>query len=251
MRASSTCMRMAFSGFFTSCATPPVMRLMAESRSAVWSCRPICRVASGSRRRTRIPAPAPLAAPVGSASSTSTESSATGTLRTAVTAAVDRYAPVADGRPGLRGLAAAAGQATWSAGKSRSVSCPSTQGDRGPEIFPRRRPPPPAAGRVRRPGRRPPGRPVRRSKLPRRSEKSYCAPRSCWPSRFTFDATIGEFVVGCLRGRAACWIVEFSVGQPNPACCRVFRSGGTRSRRRRRPPRWSRSKEGLRSSACD
>src|SRR5690348_10638057 len=32
---------------------------MAESRSAVWSWRPICRVASGSRRRTSIPPIAP------------------------------------------------------------------------------------------------------------------------------------------------------------------------------------------------
>ena len=34
MRASSTCISMALSGFLTSCATPLVMRLMAERRSA-------------------------------------------------------------------------------------------------------------------------------------------------------------------------------------------------------------------------
>jgi len=47
MRASSTCMSMALRGFFTSCATPPVMRLMAESRSAV--CKLAADLAGGLR----------------------------------------------------------------------------------------------------------------------------------------------------------------------------------------------------------
>ena len=80
MRASSTCIRMAFKGFFTSCATPPVIRLMAERRSAVCNWRPIWRVASGSRSRTINPAPVPDPTPVCRVSSTSIETSATSTL---------------------------------------------------------------------------------------------------------------------------------------------------------------------------
>src|ERR1035438_745949 len=60
MRASSTCIRMALSGFLTSCATPLVIRLMAERRSAVCSWRPTWRAASGSRKRTSRPVPRPV-----------------------------------------------------------------------------------------------------------------------------------------------------------------------------------------------
>ncbi len=80
MRASSTCMRMALRGFFTSCATPLVRRLMAERRSAVCSCRPIWRVASGSRRRTSMP-PAALDSRNSTDSSAKPGSSGTRRLR--------------------------------------------------------------------------------------------------------------------------------------------------------------------------
>ena len=101
-RATSTCSRMALSGFLTSWATPLEMRLMAERRSAVCSSRPILRCASGSRRRTRRPLPAP--GPPGRLSRMSTESSTTAGPGSVWPAHGEGNAPVADGAAGLRGL---------------------------------------------------------------------------------------------------------------------------------------------------
>ena len=168
---------------------------MAASRSAVCSSRPILRWASGSRRRTS--RPEPVARPPGSVSSVSTESSTTpiagapsackiGTRRLRIGRPV--CADCAISRPSV----VAGGKIIWIDWPARSArSCPRNFST-APEANTRR----PSRLKMKTASSRSCS---RRSILPRRSDTSYCAPRSRWPSMADLRRHQRKLV-----GRAAC-----------------------------------------------
>ena len=184
-RATSTCSRIALSGFLTSCATPLEMRLMAVRRSAVWSSRLILRCASGSLSRTRTPLGA--AGPPGRLSSISTDNStiagpgkvwlavATGTRRLRI----DR--PVCDD-------CATSRPSVVDGGNRLEIACPGRSDRSRPRNF-STEPEAKTSRSSRLKMKTASSKSCSRwSMLPRRSETSNCAPRKRCPSRLTFDA---------------------------------------------------------------